>query len=122
MRSASYGLLTSTRADSPRVRVQRRDRNRKSLGVVFREGFRNTDTSWTRWTVKRMAAAYKAAVRIGDKIPRLSAANAMSTACEDVGPKKRTSRSLFARRYAKARTQVNRNNDFRSGCQRATSM
>src|SRR3989442_4885314 len=69
-----------------------------------------------------MATAYNAAVRIGDKIPELSAANAMSTAFEDTGPRNRTSRSLFARRYAKVRTQVSRNNDFRSGCQRATSM
>src|SRR2546428_251583 len=65
---------------------------------------------------------YNAAVRIGPKIDSLSAANAMLTACGDTGPRNRRGKSLFARRNRKTRTQVNRNKEFRSGCQNSTAM
>src|SRR3989475_3091697 len=100
----------------------RRERRRERPRRRIRGGVKKPQTKRNRMTGKGMADVVKAAGSNGGRDPPVSAANAMSTACEDVGPKKRTSRSLFVRRYAKARTQVNRNNDFRSGCQRATSM
>src|SRR5439155_22654435 len=84
---APYGSPTLSMSGLFGARERRRDLSRGSHGVVFLEGSRNCETSWTRGIVERLATAYTAAVRMGLKIDALSAGNGISTAGVDTGQK-----------------------------------